>query len=238
MRFVPLQDLKNYGGTKLILGKDLENGIYLVEKKLAIKNEIYTLFFENEKRYLGTLKHRNIVKFFGEGESPLSFFIEYASYNDLISCFKKFPNPEHKVSYIRQILNALMFLHEQGIVHNDFNPSNILVFQNNRVKLSDFAFAGVIGEPAFPDRPMSIGFGTSGYVKDMNFKKHSVVNDIYGFGKTLYEILTERFKERDVDLNLIPKYGEVIKKCLDVEYNSIKEVYNDIEKITDGFTNL
>ena len=230
--------MKNYGGTKLILGKDLDSGIYLVEKKLVIENEIYTLFFENEKKYLGSLKHRNIVKYFGEGENPLSFLVEYAFYNDLISYFKKNPNPDNKLLFIKQIIDILVYLHNLGVVHNDFNPSNILVFQNNRVKLTDFAFAGRIGEPAFPDRPMSIGLGTSGYVKDMNFKKHSVVNDIYGFGKTLYEVLTERFKERDIDLDFIPRYGEIIEKCLEVKYNSILEVYKDIENITQGFSVL
>ncbi len=238
MKFVPLKDLKDYGGTKLILGKDLENGVYLVEKKLVVKNEVYTAFFENEKKYLKVLKHRHIVKFFGEGESPLSFLIEYAFYNDLVSFFKKFPDFNNKLLFVKQILNVLLFIHSQDIVHNDLNPSNLLVFQDNRVKLSDFAFAGVIGEPAFPDRPMSVGLGTSGYVKDINFKKHSIVNDIYGFGKTLYEILTERFKAKEVNLDLIPKYAEVIQKCFDVKYNSITEVYNDIEKITDGFTVL
>ena len=238
MKFVPLKDLKDYGGTKLILGKDLKSGKYLVEKKLVIQNEIYTQFFENEKKYLLALKHRNIVKYFGEGETPLSFYIEYAFYNDLISYFKKIPNARYKLLFIREILSVLMYLHNNGIVHNDLNPSNILVFQNNRVKLSDFAFAGVIGEPAFPDRPMSIGLGTSGYVKDMNFKKHSVVNDIYGFGKTLYEVLTERFKSKEVDLDLIPKYAEVVQKCLEVKYNSIKEVYKDIENITEFFSVL
>ena len=238
MKFVPLQSIKDYSGTKLVLGKDLESGIYLVEKKLVIQNEIYTQFFENEKKHLSVLKHRNIIKYFGEGETPLSFYVEYAFFNDVICYFKKFPNAEHKLSFIKQLINVLVFLHGEGIVHNDLNPSNILVFRNNRIKLSDFAFAGVIGEPAFPDRPMSVGLGTSGYVKDMNFKKHSIVNDVYGFGKTLYEILTERFKSREVDLNLIPKYCEVVEKCLEVKYNSILEIYNDLEKITKNFSTL
>ncbi len=241
MRFKPLNRLKEYGGTQIILGKDLNSGNYVVEKRLTTKDNFVAELFQNEKAFLKRLNHSNIIRFLGEGEDSLSFFIEYAEFGDLKFFIKKNPNYKYKGMFVKQILEALIYLHKQGIVHNDLNPGNILVTRKNKCKLADFAFAGEIGTLVFPNKPQGVAIGMKEYSFCKNYKIHDKKNDIYAFGKILLEIILEKFEKQSLMfLNEIKKPGikRVIIKCINGEYAFIENTYIELAQITDNFSLL
>ncbi len=239
MKFKPLEVLKEYGGTKVTFGKDLDTGVYLVEKRVTTKDSFVKTLFENEKDVLKRLRHSNIIKFLGEGGDSLSFFIEYAPLKNLKNFLQSHKDFNGKRYFIKQIIDALIYIHDAGYAHNDINLTNILVINTNKCKLSDFAFAGKIGEPVFPDRPVGVCIGTSSY-KTVDNEIHSVKNDIFAFGKVLYEILTNDFDNRNLKLIDFSNVNNdalkvVIEKCLNAEYNSIGETYAELRKATKNF---
>ncbi|RXK41642.1 STE/STE11/CDC15 protein kinase [Tremella mesenterica] len=91
---------------------------------------------------LKNLNHPNIVKYKGFARDKENLFIvlEYCENGSLQSILKKFGKfPESLVAvYISQVLEGLIYLHEQGVVHRDIKGANILTNKDGSVKLADF----------------------------------------------------------------------------------------------------
>lgn len=94
---------------------------------------------------LKNLNHPNIVKYHGFVKSYESLYIilEYCENGSLHSICKNFGKfPENLVSlYTAQVLQGLLFLHEQGVIHRDIKGANILTTKEGLVKLADFGVA-------------------------------------------------------------------------------------------------
>ncbi|WWC70634.1 uncharacterized protein I206_104585 [Kwoniella pini CBS 10737] len=91
---------------------------------------------------LKNLNHPNIVKYKGFARDKENLFIvlEYCENGSLQSILKKFGKfPESLISvYISQVLEGLIYLHEQGVIHRDIKGANILTNKDGSVKLADF----------------------------------------------------------------------------------------------------
>ncbi|CAK1362730.1 Cytokinesis protein sepH [Cercospora beticola] len=94
---------------------------------------------------LKNLNHPNIVKYHGFVKSTDSLYIilEYCEQGSLHSICKNFGKfPENLVAlYISQVLQGLLFLHEQGVIHRDIKGANILTTKEGLIKLADFGVA-------------------------------------------------------------------------------------------------
>ncbi|KAI9664448.1 MAG: hypothetical protein M1821_005894 [Bathelium mastoideum] len=94
---------------------------------------------------LKNLNHSNIVKYHGSVKSAESLYIilEYCENGSLHSICKNFGKfPENLVAlYMSQVLNGLLYLHEQGVIHRDIKGANILTTKEGLVKLADFGVA-------------------------------------------------------------------------------------------------
>lgn len=94
---------------------------------------------------LKNLNHPNIVKYHGFVKTADSLYIilEYCEQGSLHSICKNFGKfPENLVGlYIAQVLQGLLFLHEQGVIHRDIKGANILTTKEGLVKLADFGVA-------------------------------------------------------------------------------------------------
>ncbi|ODN74331.1 hypothetical protein L202_06748 [Cryptococcus amylolentus CBS 6039] len=91
---------------------------------------------------LKNLNHPNIVKYKGFARDKENLFIvlEYCENGSLQTILKKFGKfPESLVAvYISQVLQGLIYLHEQGVIHRDIKGANILTNKDGSVKLADF----------------------------------------------------------------------------------------------------
>ena len=66
--------------------------------------------------------------------------MESGSLAGIVQKFGKFPESLVRV-YISQVLNGLVYLHEQGVIHRDIKGANILITKKGHVKLADFGVA-------------------------------------------------------------------------------------------------
>ncbi|WRT67650.1 uncharacterized protein IL334_004622 [Kwoniella shivajii] len=100
---------------------------------------------------LKNLNHPNIVKYKGFARDKENLFIvlEYCENGSLQSILKKFGKfPESLIAvYIHQVLEGLIYLHEQGVIHRDIKGANILTNKDGSVKLADF---GVSSRSSIP----------------------------------------------------------------------------------------
>ncbi|XP_022863966.1 MAP3K epsilon protein kinase 1-like [Olea europaea var. sylvestris] len=135
-------------------GLDLQNGDFVAIKQVSLSNiaqeDLNTIMQEID--LLKNLNHKNIVKYLGslKTKTHLHIILEYVENGSLANIIKpnKFgPFPESLVAvYIAQVLEGLVYLHEQGVIHRDIKGANILTTKEGLVKLADFGVATKLTE--------------------------------------------------------------------------------------------
>ncbi|KAJ3050055.1 hypothetical protein HK097_008947 [Rhizophlyctis rosea] len=131
-------------------GLNIETGEVVAIKQIRLanipKSELGLIMSEID--LLKELNHPNIVKYTGfvKTKEHLNIVMEYCENGSLTSIYKKFGTfPEHLVAvYVGQVLDGLLYLHEQGVIHRDIKGANILTTKNGQVKLADFGIASKV----------------------------------------------------------------------------------------------
>ena len=103
--------------------------------------------FRREARSLAKLSHPNIVGVHDFGESGGLYyfameFVDGVNLRDMIRSGKM--KPEEALAVVPKICDALQFAHEEGVVHRDVKPENILIDKRGRVKIADFGLAKLL----------------------------------------------------------------------------------------------
>ena len=153
--------------------------------------------FRREMRMLGRLDHENLVRAFDAGYDAMVYYLvtELVPGIDLKHYVQKHGplDEETAASVIAQAARGLGYAHEQGLVHRDVKPGNLLVMQDGRVKVLDLGLAG----SQLEDEALRIGrvVGTMDYIAPEQIRAPDDVGpsaDIYSLGCTLYYAVTGR----------------------------------------------
>jgi serine/threonine protein kinase len=145
--------------------------------------------FQHEARIAGSVNHPNVIRIFLSGTDHGQFYVamelvERGSLDDLIEERKRLPE-EHVLEYGIQVAKGLRAAHEQGLIHRDVKPANILFVDEHTAKISDFGLAGVVGEAS--ERETEI-WATPYYVAPERLTNgpEDFRSDIYSLGATLF----------------------------------------------------
>ncbi|KAI8921345.1 kinase-like domain-containing protein [Powellomyces hirtus] len=129
---------------------NMTTGEVVAVKQIRTKNIIasdMTLIMA-EIDLLKELHHPNIVKYLGFSKTPssLNIIMEYCENGSLSSISRKFGKFTEKLVafYTAQVLDGLVYLHEQGVIHRDIKGPNILTTKDGHVKLADFGIASKV----------------------------------------------------------------------------------------------
>ncbi|KAJ6816401.1 MAP3K epsilon protein kinase 1-like isoform X1 [Iris pallida] len=178
-------------------GLDLENGDFVAIKQVSLENipqEDLNIIMQ-EIDLLKNLNHKNIVKYLGslKTKTHLHIILEYVENGSLANIIKpnKFgPFPESLVAvYIAQVLEGLVYLHEQGVIHRDIKGANILTTKEGLVKLADFGVATKLNEADLNTHSV---VGTPYWMAPEVIEMSGVcaASDIWSVGCTVIELLT------------------------------------------------
>ena len=154
--------------------------------------------FAREARALARLNHPHIVAIydFGEVDGLYYFLMEHVDGVDLRQLERSGRlSPEQALSIVPRICDALQYAHEEGIVHRDIKPGNILIDKKGRVKIADFGLAKLVGNAPGDLSLTGAGqfMGTPHYMAPEQINRPKQVDhraDIYSLGVVFYEMLT------------------------------------------------
>jgi serine/threonine-protein kinase len=145
------------------------------------------------------------------------------------------------LSYAEQLLDALAYAHDRGIIHCDVKPENIILFEDNLLKLTDFGIAKVAVRTV-----EASGSGTVGYLApEQAMGKPSFRSDVFSAGLVIYRMLSGRLPEwpfkwplpglARVRQKVPPAFIAVLQRALQVNhrkrYPDAEAMYAAVEKL-------
>lgn len=209
-------ELKSLGRYKIqgVLGKGAMGLVYdgldpKLDRRVAIKTiltrkldaeaaRMVTVRFEREVRAVARLNHRNIVQVYDFGaEGDLAYivmeFIQGRELKDYFDANERF-DLETIFRLITELLDALDFAHEAGIIHRDVKPANVMIDAGGHAKLTDFGVARFTepeGNQAEATRAGTI-IGTPSYMSPEQIQGQALDRrtDIFSAGIVFYQLLT------------------------------------------------
>ncbi|MFO0881167.1 MAG: serine/threonine-protein kinase [Gemmataceae bacterium] len=153
--------------------------------------------FRTEASAAGKLQHPNIVKVHRVGiEGDRHYYaMDYIQGQSLAQRLADGPLPCRLAArYLVKIAGAIQHAHEQGILHRDLKPGNILIDATDEPHVADFGLAKQMRKDTGQTRTGAL-LGTPGYMAPEQAsasRELTPATDVYGLGALLYELLTAR----------------------------------------------
>ncbi len=163
-------------------------------------DEQYMQRFIREAKITSTLQHPNLVQVYDFGTSEHGNYIamelvEGASLADVIKSQGRLPE-EDLLHIARQMLSALAYAHEAGVVHRDVKPDNILICKDTTIRLADLGLAKATLVDEDSSLTMSgMILGTPHYMPPEQIQGSKDIDgraDLYALGGTLLHCATGR----------------------------------------------
>ena len=152
--------------------------------------------FLEEARALGELEHPGIVRVLAAGVARgqpymVLELIESGSLGARLDAGGPLPVPD-ATRLAGELLDALAFAHDRGILHRDVKPANVLLSQDGRALLADFGLAKRSGSAVRTETGLL--FGTPEYMAPelLRGEPASPASDLYAWGCTLHEMVLGR----------------------------------------------
>ncbi|MCB9656382.1 MAG: protein kinase [Sandaracinaceae bacterium] len=113
-----------------------------------------------------------------------------------------------------QILDALEYLHQRGVIHQDLKPSNILVEPNGTVRILDFGLVQRVGRPSRLNEEAAV-IGTPPYMAPELWVGASATpeSDLFALGCVMFQLLAGQLPvaERWVNVRRVPRLADVVE---------------------------
>ena len=228
------------GGAGIVY--DVQKGsAHYALKECAELDEESLKRFARELRIAKTLNSPNIVKVIDEdiqADSP--YYIMEMCEESLKQAVDRGLDKEQKYSYILQACNGFAELHNNGIIHRDIKPGNILI-ANGEAKVSDFGLGKFENRDTTTITTDITSKGTPGFMapeiaNEGHFKDADVRSDIFSIGALLYYVFSDGMIPSPINSNSVPvEILPIIRKCMEAEpskrYQKVEEIISSIHII-------
>ena len=260
-RYKILDHLGTGGMAKVWLGYDtiLDRQVAIKTFKIDANDEDAVKRFNREAKAVTSLSHPNIVSIYDvENEGEFYYLIlEYVKGMTLKDYMIKNPRiPIETIVHIaKQIASGLSHAHQNGIIHRDIKPQNILMNDNLTCKITDFGIARAYGDTTLTQTNQMLG--TVYYLSPEQARGNvaTAQSDIYSLGILIFEMITGQIpfkgesavaialKHLQEELPDIDKYREnvpqsvkniVLKATMknpNERYISSKELFEDLSTV-------
>lgn len=150
--------------------------------------------FQREASIGERLNHPQVMRVYGgEKRSRIYMVMEWCEGRLLRKILDEGRIPQERALHISAgILDALDYIHANGVVHRDLKPENIMVDEHDHIKLIDFGIASDAGARRLTYANFTAALGTPNYIspEQVKGKRGDGRSDIYAMGVILYEMLS------------------------------------------------
>lgn len=162
-----------------------------------ITDPSFLVRFQNEAQSVARLTHPNIVTVHDVGEDGNTHYIvmEFINGQDLKKVIRaEAPfTVERALDVAIKICAGVGYAHRSGLIHADVKPQNVLVADNDIIKVTDFGIAQALSDAAIGER-QKIVWGSPHYFspEQAQGERPSPASDVYSVGIVMFEMLTGR----------------------------------------------
>lgn len=197
-----------------VVYKAIHHGKERVEalKVLFGKTALRAAYFENEVHLAARLRHPNIATLYEAHlrNPPLYYAMEFVEGQHLDAYLRSHEvSLEGRIKIVKCLAAAVDYAHQEGVIHRDLKPQNVLMDAQGQPRIVDFGIAkrlaladddGDQPPESYPRSPAGV-LGTFGYVAPEQMARQAVDAraDIYGLGAVLFHVITgqsPRFAQR------------------------------------------
>lgn len=233
------------GLAKALLVVDPEINEYFVCKKYEphypSHKEKYYNNFKNEIKLMYRFYHKNIIRIFNYHLYPEQYtgyiVMEYVEGQELHDYIIQRPEKINDIFY--QTIEAFCYLEENKILHRDIRYNNILVDNNDQVKVIDFGFGKQIFDNSDYDKSITLNWWCE-TPKEFNNKLYDFRTEVYFVGMLFKKIINDNNFSFDFPelLNKMTQFDEdkrvssfaQVKYEVDSKGNDIEKLFDDYEK--------
>ncbi len=222
--FNKLITIKNTDKSKIYIYEHKESGNKIIQRISSNRND-------DVFRTLMAIKDSNMVNILEvcSDENELTVLEEYIEGTNLYELLQKGNlNKKTALKYALSICNALITLHENGIIHRDIKPENVIITKDNKAVLIDFSIARKVSGDNESDTD---NLGTVGYAapEQYGITQSNKTTDIYSLGVLLNIMLTGEHPAVTVPKGFVKR---IINKATSTQiskrYQSAKHMKKDL----------
>ncbi len=160
------------------------------------QDEEFRRRFHAESQAVAMLNHPNIVSVYdvstnGDADYIVMELVDGITLKQYMERRGGYLNWKESLHFAMQIAKALEHAHNQGIVHRDIKPHNVMILKNGSAKVTDFGIARIMSSQSTLTKE---ALGSVHYISPEQAKGGRVDNrsDLYSLGVVMYEMLTGR----------------------------------------------
>ena len=195
-----LEDFIGQGGMSLVYRAiDIRTGHSVAVKILKSEYNSDKEFlerFQREAQAASMMSHHNLVNLLDVGvEGEFRYLVlEYVNGNTLKDIIRQKGrlNYQTAIQITVRILSALQHAHDNGIIHRDIKPQNVLIHSDGHVKVADFGIARMTGGATIGKGDTVVGSVHYSSPEQASGGVVEATSDIYSTGVVMYEMLTGR----------------------------------------------
>jgi serine/threonine-protein kinase len=221
--------------------------------------------FYDEGKAAAKLNHANIVGAYDVGQAGEYhyFVMEYVDgrtvYDDISS--KGAYSEQEALEIVTKVAEALNHAHEQGFIHRDVKPKNIMITNDGTVKLADMGLARAVSDREAAEAEAGKAYGTPYYISPEQIRGEIEIDfraDIYALGATAYHMVTgkvpfeapnpsavmrkhlaeELIPPDHINESLSSGFSEVIEVCMakspKKRYSTTEDLLHDLKAVSRG----
>ncbi|XP_030648971.1 hormonally up-regulated neu tumor-associated kinase homolog A [Chanos chanos] len=169
--------------------------VKVIDKRKAKKDSYVTKNLRREGQIQQMIRHPNITQLLDILETENSYYLvmELCPGGNLMNHIyeKKRLEEREAQKYVRQLVMAVEHLHRAGVVHRDLKIENLLLDDQDNIKLIDFGLSNCAGILGYSD-PFSTQCGSPAYAAPelLSRKKYGPKVDVWSIGVNMYAMLT------------------------------------------------